>query len=244
MGIKVYETPEFKEYWVDCPACKAPHRFDSRWTFDRNFEAPTFSPSMFLTSTRDGKTYICHSFLRGGIWQFLNDCTHSLAGRNVPAPDWNHPSWNKPLRSGMSDPEATTEVEHTPPPAAPPEAPAAAAEPPDPDAVAKAKATRNAQITAAAGKLFVPLTDKGLTRKQAAVILAHIVIASPDLADFAGFGRTELLAFVDRLPVFNPPAWFAVKDANPEGFRAALAKANVKVGDEEDYVELAALLGA
>lgn len=138
----------------------------------------------------------------------------------------------------MSDPEATTEVEHTPPPAKeePP------APPPAPPTPAPIPAAQGKAIKAAAEKLFAPLLQKGLTRKQAAVIVAHHAIMAADLEAFAGIGRTELLAFVDRLPTFNPPAWFAVKDANPEGFRAALAKANVKVGAEQDYVEISSLL--
>lgn len=33
----------------------------------------------------------CHSFLRNGVWQFLPDSTHQLAGQNfdmVPLPVW------------------------------------------------------------------------------------------------------------------------------------------------------------
>lgn len=33
----------------------------------------------------------CHSFLTGGLWQFLDDCAHALAGQTVPMvplPDW------------------------------------------------------------------------------------------------------------------------------------------------------------
>lgn len=26
----------------------------------------------------------CHSFLRNGVWQFLGDCAHDMAGQNVP----------------------------------------------------------------------------------------------------------------------------------------------------------------
>lgn len=33
----------------------------------------------------------CHSFIKNGVWQFLNDCDHKLAGQHVPMvpmPDW------------------------------------------------------------------------------------------------------------------------------------------------------------
>lgn len=33
----------------------------------------------------------CHSFIRNGVWEFLQDCAHPLAGQHVPMvplPDW------------------------------------------------------------------------------------------------------------------------------------------------------------
>ena len=27
---------------------------------------------------------ICHSWLHDGVWQFLGDCTHAMAGQSVP----------------------------------------------------------------------------------------------------------------------------------------------------------------
>jgi len=33
----------------------------------------------------------CHSYLRAGVWEFLADCTHTMAGQQVPMvdlPDW------------------------------------------------------------------------------------------------------------------------------------------------------------
>ena len=81
-----------------CPACGFEHGFnvdlvghgkwsaDSPvWSFDGNYDLPTFSPSML--ANRD-KLYehhpVCHSFLRAGVWEFLGDCTHEMAGQNVP----------------------------------------------------------------------------------------------------------------------------------------------------------------
>lgn len=58
------------------------------WTWNGNADIPTLSPSI-LTKTEDGG--ICHSFLRDGIFEFLSDCTHSLAGQKVPMPDL--PDW-------------------------------------------------------------------------------------------------------------------------------------------------------
>jgi hypothetical protein len=66
-----------------------------RWDFDGDLEAPTLSPSI-LTNYRtwdgtDPEDNVCHSFLRAGVFEFLGDCTHALAGQHVPMP--NLPEW-------------------------------------------------------------------------------------------------------------------------------------------------------
>ncbi len=53
------------------------------WSFDGNLDAPTLNPS--ILTTREG--FVCHSFLRAGVFEFLGDCTHPLAGQHVPMPD-------------------------------------------------------------------------------------------------------------------------------------------------------------
>lgn len=71
------------------------------WQFDGNLDAPTLSPSILTRleharrhvdgELRDVGLFVCHSFLRAGVWEFLSDCTHALAGQRVPAvslPDW------------------------------------------------------------------------------------------------------------------------------------------------------------
>jgi hypothetical protein len=62
------------------------------WTWDGNLGAPTVEPSILTTGARvDGVDHRCHSFLRGGVFEFLEDCTHDLAGQSVPMPDL--PEW-------------------------------------------------------------------------------------------------------------------------------------------------------
>lgn len=71
---------------VWCPACECGHLFDGRWKFSGDVVRPTFSPSMLVRTPQQGKPdRVCHSFLTGGVWQFLGDCTHEMAGKNVPA---------------------------------------------------------------------------------------------------------------------------------------------------------------
>lgn len=68
-----------------CPGCEMPHSFDKRWTFNGNLEKPTFSPSLLVRYTWGPERIEmrCHSFVREGKIQFLNDCTHKLAGKTV-----------------------------------------------------------------------------------------------------------------------------------------------------------------
>jgi hypothetical protein len=93
-------------FW--CPGCGETHVISvdgsrGNWGWDRNVEAPTFSPSIKVTY-RHPKGHsnenpapegyageyvedVCHSFIRAGRIKFLSDCTHGLRGRTVDLPD-------------------------------------------------------------------------------------------------------------------------------------------------------------
>lgn len=58
------------------------------WDFDGNLETPTLSPSIL---TKWGDKFVCHSFLRAGVFEFLTDCSHAMAGQSVPMVDL--PEW-------------------------------------------------------------------------------------------------------------------------------------------------------
>lgn len=58
------------------------------WTWDGNLEAPTLTPSIL---TRSGDNFVCHSYLKVGVFEFLSDCTHALANQQVSMPDL--PDW-------------------------------------------------------------------------------------------------------------------------------------------------------
>lgn len=105
--------PYLLTYW--CQGCEEPHAITyapGRWTWDGNLEAPTFSPSVLVTSghftpdwTPDKNCWCtfnadhpdekddrfecgrCHTFIKGGMVQFLDDCTHALKGQTLPLPD-------------------------------------------------------------------------------------------------------------------------------------------------------------
>lgn len=83
-----------------CPGCDTLHGFayinpqrnGALWTFNNNFDKPTFTPSMHIQAgpwPKDyGKEYeVCHYFLTDGVQQFLDDCTHEHRGLSVPLKD-------------------------------------------------------------------------------------------------------------------------------------------------------------
>lgn len=60
-----------------------------RWSFNGDYDRPTFQPSILVEgSMRDGPNR-CHSFVTDGQIQFLGDCTHALAGQTVPLRDFD-----------------------------------------------------------------------------------------------------------------------------------------------------------
>lgn len=98
-----------------CPGCKSLHLINTdasdrpAWSYNGNPNAPTFAPSVLLRTGHymnghsgdcwcdynkarpdeepDFECVRCHSFVRDGRIQFLNDSTHYLAGQTVDLPD-------------------------------------------------------------------------------------------------------------------------------------------------------------
>lgn len=97
----ILRKPDKSHYLMWCPGCDEAHVINDTWQFDGNMERPTFSPSILTYSGhyapgfKPGSdcwcTYYdkhpdkewhfecrrCHSFVRDGQWQFLDDCSHS-----------------------------------------------------------------------------------------------------------------------------------------------------------------------
>jgi hypothetical protein len=93
------------------------HSLPDTWTFNGDLNKPTFSPSFahhslkrnivdgqWVGEGRDAWLYdakgdpipeICHYILTNGVLNFCGDCTHSMAGMQVPLP---------PLPAGYCDP--------------------------------------------------------------------------------------------------------------------------------------------
>lgn len=85
-------------FW--CPGCDERHQINtspgSLWEFNGDLEKPTFSPS-YLTWNRPNLNASpehdptgkyrngsrCHSFIKEGKIEYLDDCTHEYAGKTV-----------------------------------------------------------------------------------------------------------------------------------------------------------------
>ena len=94
-----YKGVPYQSILLCCPGCHddahsgyimLPVNTDvmTSWKWDGNLETPTLEPSILTWGANDSR---CHSYLRNGVWEFLSDCTHSLAGQHVPMMDF--PEW-------------------------------------------------------------------------------------------------------------------------------------------------------
>lgn len=77
-------------YEFHCPGCEYDHFIrvigeGSNWKVTGvEDDAPTVTPSILV----HGK-YRCHSFIKNGKIQYLNDCTHHLVGKTIDIPDFD-----------------------------------------------------------------------------------------------------------------------------------------------------------
>lgn len=86
---------------------RSPDQTKESWGFNGDLERPTFSPSILSkwiwgsppvtqANLEEWKRapweqcqveHVCHSYITDGRIEFLNDCTHGLAGQTVSLPD-------------------------------------------------------------------------------------------------------------------------------------------------------------
>jgi hypothetical protein len=78
-----------------CPGCGYEHavtvngRKNSQgasWQWNNSMDAPTFMPSILCN--KDEPEWRCHSWVKNGTIQFLQDCWHNLKGQTVAIPEW------------------------------------------------------------------------------------------------------------------------------------------------------------
>jgi len=92
--VKLYKSTNGsnEQLWFYCPGCKCDHAFTTKdptfapWTFNGDFNKPTFSPS--LMCNRDNPESRCHSYVRDGKIEFLGDCFHDLKNTTVELPEY------------------------------------------------------------------------------------------------------------------------------------------------------------
>ncbi len=123
-NAKDAEGNSYLTFW--CPGCKCAHQVavnrtdNTGWKWNGNAVKPTWTPSLLVRCGHyapghegpgcwciwnkehpeeaiEGWTcQICHSFTTDGQIQFLGDCTHELANKTVPIPEWplGHSDWD------------------------------------------------------------------------------------------------------------------------------------------------------
>ena len=85
-----HDYSDNEDYYFWCPGCDEIHKIRASgqtpvWTFNSDMINPTFTPS-HLTGSKDFKEDRCHSFIKDGNIQFLNDCHHKLKGQTIRLP--------------------------------------------------------------------------------------------------------------------------------------------------------------
>jgi len=81
-----------KRLAISCPGCGFDHEVvidGSRgWAWNGDIDHPTIKPSILVRWEAGEKRekQICHSFVTDGRIQFLEDCTHEMAGKTVDLP--------------------------------------------------------------------------------------------------------------------------------------------------------------
>ncbi len=85
------------QYHFICLGCDQEHAFnDETWKWNHDYDKPTLSPSYLMRGHRYSSEtkkhtipFVCHSFIKDGMIQYLGDCTHELAGKTVELPQIN-----------------------------------------------------------------------------------------------------------------------------------------------------------
>jgi len=90
--LSVVDCGDYNEIFFFCPACECSHAYfvnkdgtetntPPRWTFNGDWEKPTFTPSLLLNKS-DPKR-MCHLYVTEGKIRYCADSPHRLAGQTV-----------------------------------------------------------------------------------------------------------------------------------------------------------------
>ncbi|HUP80813.1 MAG TPA: DUF6527 family protein [Pirellula sp.] len=87
MKLRRIEIPGGHRYVFWCPGCKGSHQYQvgppPSWTFNGNFDSPTFTPSLLVRPVKEAGIPRCHLFVTDGKISYCTDCEHELAGQTV-----------------------------------------------------------------------------------------------------------------------------------------------------------------
>lgn len=84
--MKISRIDDLWYFW--CPACETHHCVSDRWIYNGHPDAPTFTPSVLVNVGRACPDLpLCHMYVTDGKIQYLDDCTHKLAGQTVEMED-------------------------------------------------------------------------------------------------------------------------------------------------------------
>lgn len=84
--LELIEEGVHQGYMVTSPATGMNVLFDKRWSFNGDFERPTFWPSMLMTYPKENEEtghVREHFFVTDGYIHYLSDCHHEMAGKTV-----------------------------------------------------------------------------------------------------------------------------------------------------------------
>ena len=103
------ESDNIVGWHIYCPGCQHDHVVPSTWSFNGDYNNPSFTPSLKITSGHyiaghkgdcwctynasrpnepvDFICYQCHSVITNGQITFCPDCSHSLAGQTITLPE-------------------------------------------------------------------------------------------------------------------------------------------------------------
>ena len=94
---KIEHINEGQKFYHDqneymCLGCRHTHAFalkseGGHHEFNMDLENPTVTPSLLQNFSGDSK--LCHSYITNGNINYLSDCQHDLAGKEVELPQIN-----------------------------------------------------------------------------------------------------------------------------------------------------------
>ena len=84
--LELIENDVHQGYMITSPATGMNVMFDKRWSFNGDFDKPTFRPSMLMQYPAENPEtghVREHFFVTDGRIKYLADCHHDMAGKTV-----------------------------------------------------------------------------------------------------------------------------------------------------------------